>query len=79
MSPFLYGLFPACWRQGLATEAFREVLRYAFEDLGLDRVYAGADPPNEASFGVMERLGMTFDSRRVIDGREAIYYRFEPG
>ncbi|HEX5718836.1 MAG TPA: GNAT family N-acetyltransferase [Thermoanaerobaculia bacterium] len=70
----LYALFPAHWRQGLATEASREVLRYVFEDLGLDKVYAGADPPNETSFKVMERLGMTFDSRRIIDGREAIYY-----
>ena len=69
----LYALFPEHWHQGLATEASREVLRYAF-GLGLDRVYAGADPPNETSFRVMERLGMTFDSRRVIHGLEAIYY-----
>ena len=70
----LYALLPAHWRQGLATEASREVLRYAFEDLGLDRVYAGADPPNARSFPVMERLGMTFDSRREIHGLDAIYY-----
>ena len=73
----LYALLPAHWHQGLATEASREVLRYAFEELGLDRVYAGADPPNETSFRVMERLGMTFDSRRVIHGLEAVYYRLD--
>lgn len=70
----LYALFPEHWHQGLATEASREVLRYAFDELGLEKVYAGADPPNETSFRVMERLGMTFDSRRVIHGLEAVYY-----
>ena len=70
----LYALLPGYWGQGLATEASREALRYAFEELGLERVYAGADPPNETSFRVMERLGMKFDSRRTLHGLEAVYY-----
>lgn len=31
----LYGLYPAYWRKGLATEASLAVLRYAFESCGL--------------------------------------------
>jgi RimJ/RimL family protein N-acetyltransferase len=54
----LYGLEPHSWGQGLATEAARCVLRYAFDTLGLDRVLAGADPPNGRSFAVLDRLGM---------------------
>jgi ribosomal-protein-alanine N-acetyltransferase len=54
----LYGLAPACWGQGLATEAARAVLRDAFEVLGLARVVAATDPPNHASIRVLERLGM---------------------
>jgi RimJ/RimL family protein N-acetyltransferase len=49
---------PQWWGRGLATEAARECLRYAFEEVGLGRVVAGADPPNVASLRVIERLGM---------------------
>jgi [ribosomal protein S5]-alanine N-acetyltransferase len=55
----LYGLTPAWWGAGLATEAAGAVVRYAFGDLGLARVVAATDPPNLASIRVLERLGMT--------------------
>jgi ribosomal-protein-alanine N-acetyltransferase len=70
----LYGVAPAYWGQGLATEAARAALRFGFEECGFDRVYAGADPPNAASFRVMEKLGMSFSRRTHINGIEAIYY-----
>lgn len=44
--------------RGYATEASRVVLRLAFENLGLHRVTASCDARNEASWRVMERLGM---------------------
>ena len=69
----LYGLAPNHWRQGLATEAAHRILRHAFEDLELDEIFAGADPPNERSFRVMERLGFEPHGRRVIHGIEADY------
>lgn len=74
----LYGLLPAYWGRGLATEAARAVLRAGF-DRGLPRIYAGADPPNVASMQVMERLGMRFAAIRVIDGRDATYYAIDAG
>lgn len=55
----LYGLLPRFWRRGLATEAAGAVLQYAFNELALERVFAGADSGNARSFGVLERLGMT--------------------
>jgi ribosomal-protein-alanine N-acetyltransferase len=54
----LYALLPGWWGRGLATEAARACLRFAFEELGLERVVAGADPPNTASLRVLEKLGM---------------------
>lgn len=63
----LYGLVPSRWGLGLATEAARAVLAHAFEVLGLDRVEAAADAPNEASIGVMLRLGMS-PMERLDDG-----------
>lgn len=49
---------PAHQGQGLATEAMAEVLRLCFEDLGLRRVVAMCFAANEASWRLMERLGM---------------------
>ncbi len=74
----LYGLLPSFWGGGLATEASRAVLGYAFRS-GLQRVYAGADPPNTASIRVMQRLGMRYDCNRFIDGRDAAYYSIAAG
>lgn len=52
-----YELHPAYWRKGLAKEAVVEVLRYAFEDLGLYRMGAVTYPANEVSSGMLKRLG----------------------
>ncbi|MFP4643053.1 MAG: GNAT family N-acetyltransferase [Spirochaetales bacterium] len=46
------------WGQGIATEAAGAVLRFAFENLGLNRVYATHVPRNPASGRVMTKLGM---------------------
>ena len=40
----LYGLHPANWGKGLATEAARAVVGYAFDDLGFDEIIACAAP-----------------------------------
>lgn len=54
----LYGLAPAHWGRGLATEAARAVLAHAFEACGLERVIGRTDPPNVASMRLLERSGM---------------------
>ncbi|MCW5893148.1 MAG: GNAT family N-acetyltransferase [bacterium] len=61
----LYGLAPAAWGQGLATEAAAVVLDWGLGPRGLARVVARADVPNTASLRVMARLGM------IRVGREA--------
>lgn len=53
-----YELEPDLWGRGIATEAARACLQYAFEEAGLRRVIAGADAPNVASLRVIEKLGM---------------------
>lgn len=70
----LYGVEPALWGQGLAVEASQAVLQFGFGQAGLQKIYAGADPPNAASIRVMEKLGMRFDHRRMVNELEAIYY-----
>ena len=44
--------------KGYATEAARALLRWAFEEVGFHRIYGRAEPRNEASVRVMEKLGM---------------------
>jgi len=53
-----YSLAPAHWNRGLATEAARAVLDYAFYVLPLEAVEARADARNVGSVRVMEKLGM---------------------
>jgi ribosomal-protein-alanine N-acetyltransferase len=59
-SELWYELTQEVWGRGLATEAARACVRYAFEDVGMERVIAGADAPNTASLRVIERLGMNY-------------------
>ena len=44
--------------RGYASEAASAVLDFAFENLGIDKVYAQCDINNPASFSVMRKIGM---------------------
>ncbi len=70
----LYGVAPEHWGKGIAPEIARSLLRYGFEENKLAEIYAGADPPNIASFRVIEKLGMKFARKTRVNGLEAIYY-----
>jgi len=52
------------WGQGYATEAGREVVRYAFDELGLNRVYAFHFTRNPASGRVLQKIGMVYEGVR---------------
>jgi RimJ/RimL family protein N-acetyltransferase len=54
-----YRLLRRHWRQGLAGEGARELLRHGFADLGLERVFAETMAVNTASRATMASLGMT--------------------
>ena len=56
------------WGQGLIPEASREMLRYAFEDLGMNRIWCGYYDGNEKSRRVQEKLGFIY--RRKTEGIE---------
>ena len=49
------------WGRGYATEAAREVVRYGFEDLGLQRIFAGYFTRNAPSGRVLEKIGMQYE------------------
>jgi [ribosomal protein S5]-alanine N-acetyltransferase len=71
----LYGLLPAFWGNGLAVDAARAVLSFAFHTIGATEVSAATDTPNVASVRVMERLGMRFERRGTLNGLDTLFYR----
>jgi RimJ/RimL family protein N-acetyltransferase len=58
---------PAYAGSGLATEAVAALLRVCFTDLGLRRVTAQCFADNEASWRLMERLGMRREGHFVSE------------
>jgi len=58
---------PALEGHGYATEAVRELIRLCFEDLGMRRVIAQCFAANEASWRLMERVGMRREAYNVAD------------
>ncbi|MEM1032097.1 MAG: GNAT family N-acetyltransferase [Myxococcota bacterium] len=52
----------AHWNQGYATEGARRVVRFAFEEAGLDELVSFTVPDNAASRRLMTKLGMTHDA-----------------
>lgn len=49
------------WWQGYASEAARRLVRYAFEHLELNRVYAYCLARNHASVRVLEKAGLLYE------------------
>jgi RimJ/RimL family protein N-acetyltransferase len=64
-------LDPAHTGHGYATEAVTEMLRLGFEEIGLRRIVAYCFADNEASWRLMERVGM----RREIHTRAESLHR----
>jgi RimJ/RimL family protein N-acetyltransferase len=62
------------WGQGYATEAARVAIRFAFDELGLDRVVAVTLPTNHGSRRVMEKCGLTFVGVMHVYGRPQVKY-----
>ena len=55
-----YRLLRRWWRQGLASEGARELVRHAFEDLGLRRVFAETVAANTGSRATMAAVGLQY-------------------
>ena len=66
---------PEAGGKGYATEASRELLRLAFEELEAHRVFGRTDLRNERSAALMRRLGMTQEAHF----REAEIFKGEWG
>ena len=55
-----YALSPAYWGRGIIPEVVRELLRYGFEDLGLQEIWCSHYQENDRSRRVIEKSGFTY-------------------
>ena len=56
-----YAITAAHWRNGFATEISRAALKHGFDTMHLERIVAFTLPHNQASRGVMEHCGFTYN------------------
>lgn len=52
-----YGLARAYWGQGIGSEALRAIVRFGFDQMNLNRIYARTIADNHESVRLLERLG----------------------
>ncbi len=69
-----YELRPAYWHRGLMTEALSAIIDHAFGDLGFHRLEANPLAGNEASIGILLKLG--FRQEGVLRQRQLVSGRF---
>ncbi len=62
-----YLLAKPYWGQGLATEAARAIVEYAFGRLGLSRLICMIEAENSASIGVASKIGMSLEAEMEYD------------
>ena len=56
-----YDIAKICWGMGYAPEGIRALIKYAFEDLQLNRIEAKVEPANLNSIKVLQKLNFTFE------------------
>ncbi|HVQ39610.1 MAG TPA: GNAT family N-acetyltransferase [Pyrinomonadaceae bacterium] len=84
-TPELFYLFDkVSWGKGLATEAATACLRFAFEELGFQRIVAVTRHSHTASIRVMTKIGMRYEKEVMHSGVNAVCYvatpsEYQPG
>ena len=57
------------WHKGIVSEALTAVIKYLFEEVGMNRVAARHDPNNPHSGGVMRKCGMKYEGTHRASDR----------
>lgn len=70
-----YRLHKKYWGRGYATELAKALIRWAFENLSVDKIVSAAEPENIASQKVLLNSGFLFlGKQHWRDGQELFYY-----
>ncbi len=75
----VFAFHKSAWGKGFATEAANASLRFGFEELKLEKLYAATHPENAASRCVLERVGMVFENRATHYGIDTVTYSISRG
>jgi ribosomal-protein-alanine N-acetyltransferase len=59
------------WGYGYASEAAEAIVRFGFTGLDLESIWAGCDADNLGSINVLQKLGMSLQSRHRDDNDDA--------
>ena len=84
IAQLLYWVFPQHRRRGLASRIVRLACDYAFDELGMQRIEAIVEPDNDASHGVVRRVGFVREgllrkrARYGDEMRDMVMYSFLP-
>lgn len=62
----LFAFHETAWGRGFATEAASAALRYGFEILRFEKVFAATHLENAASHRVLEKIGMVFEGKSDV-------------
>ena len=72
-----YRLKRSFWGLGIATETALEALKFGFQTLGLDEIYAGADVNNIGSNKVLQKVGLKHLETFEYDGSPHHWYMID--
>jgi ribosomal-protein-alanine N-acetyltransferase len=70
-----YGFFKPFWGKGYASEAAKALLRFGFEEAGLEKIVGATHPENFASQGVLRKSGLKQEKDlRHLYGEDSVYF-----
>ena len=69
-----YGMSKDFWGKGIGYECAKAWLEYGFENAGLERIVAVAQPENTGSWRIMEKLGMRYEKTEEHYGIDCVFY-----
>ena len=73
-----FRILPEYWGNGIMSEASREILKFGFENLKLNRIIGVVMPQNIASFKVLEKIGLKFYKSDFYESTEKYnWYKIE--
>jgi len=76
-SRILFGIIKDYWAKGLATEAALACINYSFKNNHLKIIYGAANPKNNGSIIILEKIGMKRTNKVDFYGNGIDYFLIE--
>ena len=73
-----FAFLPEFWSRGYGVESAQAVMDFGREALGIKRIVAIANPDNERSFKLLEKIGLRYERLIQLPGQELRIRLFTP-